>query len=69
MSSYKPGVIVDRSGQWSGNECRFATEREAKDYVDDLAMRWTLVRNVCVIQSDDPVNCKWENGKAVFVDH
>jgi hypothetical protein len=66
--SYKPEVVADRSGQWTGNACRFATEQEAKAYVDDLAMRWTLVRDTRVIQTDDPVNCKWENGRAVFID-
>jgi hypothetical protein len=37
-------------------------------YVDDLAMRWTLVRGTRVVQSHDPVNCKWESGRAVFLD-
>jgi hypothetical protein len=63
---YKPEVVADRSGQWTGNAC--ATEQEAKSYVDDLAMRWTLVRDTRVVQSHDPVNCKWENGRAVFLD-
>jgi hypothetical protein len=68
MSSFKPEVIADSSGEWSGNACRFATEDEAKAYVHDLFMRWTLVRETRVVPSDDDVNCKWEGGRAVFLD-
>ena len=56
--SYKPEVIADNSGKWVGNMLRFATEREAKIYVDDLAMRWTLVRQTRVVECSDPVTAR-----------
>jgi hypothetical protein len=39
--SYKPEVIADSSGKWCGNALRFATMREADDYLTDLSFRWT----------------------------
>ena len=53
--SFKPEVIADSSGKWSGNALRFATEEEAKIYVDDLMMRWTAVRDTRVVEVEDPV--------------
>lgn len=54
--SYAPEVIADDSGKWTGNGLRFATEKEAKVWVDDLSRRWMLVREVRVVPSDEPVN-------------
>lgn len=54
--SYAPEVQTDSTGKWTGNALRFATEAEAEAYVADLAMRWTLVRDVRVVESPDPVN-------------
>ena len=54
--SWKPEVIADASGNWSGNACRFATKEEAEQYVLDLSMRWFAVRETRVIEVDDPVN-------------
>jgi hypothetical protein len=62
--SWKSEVIADNSGQWVGNGLRFATPAEARDYVWDLSMRWTLVRDTRVVESNDPVNYKMEGGKA-----
>ena len=53
--SYKPEVQTDASGNWYGNALRFGSEAEADAWVVDLAMRWTLVRDVRVVESDDPV--------------
>ncbi len=61
--SYKPEVIADDTGTWSGNALRFATEKEAQTYVADLAMRWTLVRDTRVVRSDEPVNYAIVDGK------
>lgn len=55
MSS-APEVQTDNSGKWYGNALRFATEAEADAYAADLAMRWTLVRDIRVVESADPVN-------------
>ena len=56
--SFKPEVIADSSGKWTPNQLRFATEAEAKLYVDDLAFRWTAVRETRVVQCDDPVTAQ-----------
>ena len=53
--NFKPEVIADSSGNWSGNALRFATDEEAKIYVDDLMMRWTAVRDTRVLEVEDPV--------------
>jgi hypothetical protein len=58
-------VIADNSGQWVGNALRFATRKEAEANVHDLSMRWTLVRDTRVVESDDPVNYQYIDGKLV----
>jgi len=65
--SWKPEVIADASGKWCGNALRFATKEEAEGNVADLASRWFLVRETRVVESDDPVNYAWINGKPVAV--
>ena len=61
--SWKPEVIADSSGTWCGNSLRFATKEEAEANVRDLSMRWTLVRETRVVETPDPVNYSWVNGK------
>lgn len=56
MQSWKPEVIADNSGKWTGNALRFATKEEAQRYVYDLALRWIAVRDTRVVPSDEPVN-------------
>lgn len=63
--SFAPEVVADAGGQWAGNALRFATRKEAEDYVADLAFRWIAVRGTRVVESDDPVNYKWENGQLI----
>lgn len=65
--SFAPEVIADSSGKWAGNALRFATREEAERNVSDLASRWFLVRETRVVESDDPVNYKWEDGKLVAI--
>jgi hypothetical protein len=62
--SWKTEVIADKSGKWTGNGCRFATRAEADEYVQDLMDRWTAVTGWRSIESDDPVNYTWRDGKA-----
>ena len=62
--SWKPEVIADSSGKWTGNACRFATQDEADAYVHDLMMRWTAVRGWRSIAVDEPVNYTWRDGRA-----
>ncbi len=64
--SYMAEVIADNSGKFVGNSLRFATKGEAQSYVSDLMWRWTSVRETRVVKSDDPVNYKWESGRAIF---
>lgn len=63
--SFAPEVIADRSGKWSGNTLRFATQQEAEGYVKDLANRWMLVTQTRVVESTDPVNYQWADAKLV----
>ena len=44
---------------------RFATREEAEAYVQNLMMRWFTVRETRVVESDDPVNYRWEEGRLV----
>ncbi|MBO0784326.1 MAG: hypothetical protein J2P37_36450 [Ktedonobacteraceae bacterium] len=61
--SYAPEVIADGSGKWCSNALRFATREEAEANVLDLSMRWFAVRETRVVESDDPVNYRYINGK------
>jgi len=63
--SWKPEVIADNSGKWCGNLLRFATCEEAEANAQDLARRWTLVRQWRATESEDPVTHAWVNGKSV----
>jgi hypothetical protein len=62
-TSFKPEVIADSSGTWAGNALRFETELEAKTYVEELAMRWIMVRDTRVVPSADPVNYRIVDGR------
>jgi hypothetical protein len=61
--SFKPEVIADSSGKWCGNALRFATRQEAEANVLDLMMRWIAVRETRVVESDDPVNYRYGDGR------
>jgi hypothetical protein len=64
MLSWKAEVIADESGKWTGNALRFATKSEAEQYVFDLMCRWTLVTDTRVIESPEPVNYTYRNGRS-----
>jgi hypothetical protein len=61
--SFKSEVIADSSGKWCGNALRFPTREEAEANVRDLMMRWFAVRETRVVQSDDPVNYRYVDGR------
>ncbi len=61
--SFKPEVIADSSGKWVGNGLRFATYDEAYAPASDLAGRWMLVRDFRAVESEDPVNYTFVDGK------
>lgn len=63
--SYAPEVIADATGKWIGNKLRFATREEAEANVQNLALRWMLVRQTRVVESSDPVNYRWVDGRLV----
>jgi hypothetical protein len=63
--SFKPEVIADSSGKWCGNGLRFATREEAEANVRALMNRWMLVVDTRVVESDDPVNSRFIDGKLV----
>jgi len=65
--SYRPEVIADSSGEWTGNGLRFATEAEALGNVRALESRWFAVRETRVVESADPVNYAWVDGRLVSV--
>ena len=66
MSSWKPEVIIDSSGEWNTNALRFATEDEAFRNAQDLSKRWLSVINYRATECDDPVNYSYtEDGKLV----
>jgi hypothetical protein len=61
--SFKPEVFADASGKWYGNALCFASCEEAEANVQDLMMRWLAVRETRVVESDDPVNYRYINGR------
>ena len=44
------------------------TREEAEANVRDLANRWFAVTDTRVVESDDPVNYSWQNGKLIAVE-
>jgi hypothetical protein len=66
--SWAPQVIADASGKFFGNALRFATYDEAYANVLALQDRWFLVREVRVIETNDPVNVRWVDGKTEMLE-
>jgi hypothetical protein len=64
-TSYKVEVQVHGETRWSSNALRFATEPEAIEAAKDLQSRWTMMKEWRVVGSADPVNYKWEDGRAI----
>ena len=59
--SWKPQVQVTGEGnRWMSNQLRFATKEEAEANAQNLAFRWMLVTNHRAIESDEPVNYRWD---------
>jgi hypothetical protein len=63
--SWAPQVQTNGRPEWNGNALRFATKEEAEANVLDLAGRWFLVTDWRVVESPDPVNWAWVDGKLV----
>jgi hypothetical protein len=62
--SWKPEVHCDNTDGWVGNTLRFATKEEAEGNVYAFARR--LVS--CVVECNEPVNCRWVNGQLLDVE-
>jgi hypothetical protein len=58
--SWAPEAMTD-SGNWAGNGLRFATKEEPEMYVAPFSFS----RNTRIIESLDPVNYRWQDGRLV----
>jgi hypothetical protein len=47
---FKVEVLADSTGNWVGNQVKFDTREEAEAYGNDLAGRWTAVREWRVVE-------------------
>jgi len=66
--SWKPEVQVKGEGErWYDNALRFATEDEAAACAADKYRYWTLTTAHRAVESTDPVNYAWIDGKAVRI--
>jgi hypothetical protein len=54
--SYKVGVKTAGDRDWVSNSIRYATHEEASLAGANLAMRWILVQDWTVLESDDEPN-------------
>ena len=63
--SWKCEVIADDSGKWCGNGLRFASRLEAEGYVRNLSMRWFLVKETRVVESEDHPKDGWNGERLV----
>lgn len=66
--SFKPQVQVHGEGdKWHSNGLAFATRGEAEANASDLFGRWTMATGHRAIESDQPVNYRWEGGALVAI--
>jgi hypothetical protein len=54
--SWKIEVLIDDSGEWEGDDRRFATEQEALTRAHELEWRCAAIREKRIVWSADPVN-------------
>ena len=59
MTSYAP-IFEFSHGETAGNAQRFATLAEAKASAADRFMRWTMPTGWHVVQTEDPVNYRYD---------
>jgi hypothetical protein len=59
-------VIRARSEtEFHGNGLTFATKEEADGYGRDLFSRWTGVEEYKAVETEEEVNYKWGDGRAI----
>lgn len=61
--SWKAGVKTAGDNDFCFNALRFEADTEAIRYVQDLAWRWTAVRETTVVESDESVNYRFVSGR------
>jgi len=64
MSSFKAQFKTYGDPIFYDNAVRFATAEEAEAAGKDKYSKWTMAEEYRVVESEDPVNYKWENGDA-----
>ncbi len=66
--SFKAEVKTYADPQWCPNGLAFETRHEASLYVARVAMRWTLVTDTRVVESEDPINAvQLDSGETVYL--
>jgi hypothetical protein len=68
MNSCKCEVRAVGESSFNSNALRFATEEECTAYGNELLSRWFGADTFRVVPSDDAVNYKFENGRAVRIE-
>lgn len=63
--SWKAEVLVAGEKDFVSSAVRLATKEEAESYAFDLAMRWLAVKDWRVVESDEEVNYRMQNGELV----
>ncbi len=63
--SYKVNIQAMNETSWHSNGLRFATREEAESSGESLWTRWSAVDKYEVVESNEPVNYKFENGADV----
>lgn len=69
--SFKPEVIADSSGKWCGNALRFPTGSPPRKRPKPRWLIWPVAGFLCetrAVESDDPINYSWRNGKLIAVE-
>lgn len=61
--SYKAEFSDDGGRYYASNAIRLGTKEEAEGYARNLFNRWLGATDYRVVESADPVNYVWENGK------
>lgn len=68
MPNYKAEVMCAGETTWAGNSLVFPSDVQAREYVDDLMMRWTAVKDTRVVETDAPTNYVYAEGKLVSIE-
>ena len=67
--SWRVGIKTAGDIDWVSNQLRFKSIDEAKRYSVDLDWRWTVKKEMKILQSDDPVNAAWRDGRVIHLDY